>query len=262
MNGPIVVKLGGTTIEEQAGVLGELSGLAERERLIVVHGGGGRVTSWLERLGIDSHFEAGRRVTDAAALEVAIAVLGGVVNTELVAALRGLGADAVGLSGVDGGLLQGRRLPGWGFVAEITDVRHALLDDVLAQGRLPVVAPLALDDMGAVCNVNADDAAVAIARELHAERLVLLTDSDGVRDAKGERIGIIDAGAADALIAAGVIAGGMIPKVRAALGAVAEGGAAEAVIADGAEPHAIVRALEDPTFGSRAMLTTSSGGLR
>ena len=227
-----------------------------------MHGGGARVTSWLERLGIASHFDGGRRVTDGAALEVATAVLAGAVNTELVGALRRLGADAVGVSGVDGGLLSGRRLPGLGLVAEIRDVRRVILDDLLEQGRLPVVAPLALDEAGAVCNVNADDAAVAIARGLKAERFVLLTDTDGVRDATGGRIGVLEAGAVGTLIDAGVIVCGMIPKVRAALGAVVDDGAAEAVIADGSASRAIERALEDPDFGSRALATTSSGGLR
>jgi acetylglutamate kinase len=259
VSGAIVVKLGGTTLAEQAGVLEELAALSARKPVVVVHGGGARVTALLERLGIATHFEAGRRFTDAAILEVAVAVLRGAVNTELVAALRGLGANAVGLSGVDGGLLEGRLLPGLGLVAEITSVRGQLLDDLLAAGRLPVVAPLALDESGAVCNVNADDVAVAIGRGIGAAQVVLLTDTDGVRDAQDERIATLEARAVGALIDAGVIGAGMIPKVQAALGAVADGGAGEAVIADGSQPRAIERALGDPTFGSRAMAASPSG---
>jgi acetylglutamate kinase len=258
MSAAIVVKLGGTTLMEGAGVLAELADLCHRAPLVVIHGGGARVTAWLERLGIATRFEAGRRVTDEAALEVAAAVLRGTVNLELVAALRRLGADAVGISGVDGGLLAGRRLPGLGLVAEVTAMRRGLLDGLLADDRLPVVAPLALDEGGAVCNVNADDVAVAIARGIGAAHLVLLTDSDGVRDAQGRRIATLDPAAVATLIDAGVIAGGMIPKVRAALGAVADGGAGEAVIADGSAPGAIERALRDPGFGSRAVAAARS----
>jgi acetylglutamate kinase len=255
----VVVKLGGTTLAEQEGVLAELAALSGRVPLVVVHGGGVRVTDWLARLGIPTRFEAGRRFTDEAALEVAAAVLRGAVNVELVAALRRLGADAVGVSGVDGGLLSGTRVPGLGLVAEVTAVRRGLLDVLLAGGRLPVVAPLALDADGAVCNVNADDAAVALARGLDAAKLVLLTDTDGVHDAAGRRIGRLAPSAVTGLIDAGVISGGMIPKVRAALDAVADGGAGEAVIADGSAPGALGRALADPDFGSRAAAAPRAG---
>ena len=252
MNGTIVVKLGGSTLAEQAGVLAELAELSRHVRLVVVHGGGGRVTAWLERLGIASRFEAGRRITDPATLEVAAAVLRGSVNVELVAALRHLGADAVGISGVDGGTLVGRRLAGLGRVVEVTDAQRGLLDALLADGRVPVVAPLALDETGHVCNVNADEAAVAIARGIGAAKLVLLTDTDGVSDADGARLRTLDPATVAGLLEAGVITAGMIPKVRSALLAVADGGAGEAVIADGSVPGAVARALTDAGFGSRA----------
>src|SRR3954449_3119203 len=113
----LVVKLGGTTIADQRHVLDEVAAVARRRPVVLVHGGGKRITEWLERLGVQSRFEGGLRVTDQAALEVAAAVLRGVVNSELVAALRDEGCDAVGLSGVDGGLLIGQRLPDVGLVA-------------------------------------------------------------------------------------------------------------------------------------------------
>ena len=107
----VVVKLGGTTLADQRQVLAEVAAVARKRPVVLVHGGGKRMTEWLERLGVPTRFENGLRVTDPAALEVAAAVLRGVVNSELVAALRDVGCDAVGLSGVDGGLLIGQRLP-------------------------------------------------------------------------------------------------------------------------------------------------------
>jgi acetylglutamate kinase len=181
---------------------------------------------------------------------VAAAVLRGVVNSELVAALRDLGVDAVGLSGVDGGLLIAERVPGVGLVAHVVGLRRDLLDAILVAGQVPVVAPLARDEQGIVCNVNADDAAAGIAAGLGARQLVLLTDVDGVRDRDGRRLDTLAAGEAEALIASGVIDGGMVPKIRAALSAVTWD-EAEAVIVDSAAPNALERALSDPMFGTR-----------
>ena len=264
-NDLVVVKLGGSTIAEQAHVLDQLVVVAAERPVVVVHGGGRRVSDWLGRLGVPTRFEDGLRVTDAQAMEVAAAVLRGAVSTELVAALRARGADAVGLSGVDGGLLAGRRVAGWGLVARVMGVRRGLLDAVLAAGSIPVVAPLALDEAGEVCNVNADDAAAGLARGLGARLLVLLTDVEGVRDRAGTAIASLSVDEAEVLIADGVIEGGMIPKVRAAMHAVGareasdarDGGSdagpacAEAVIADGSAPDALARAIHDPAFGTR-----------
>jgi len=246
----VVVKLGGTTIADQRQVLEEVAAVARRRPVVLVHGGGKRISEWLDRLGVPSRFEGGLRVTDAAALEVAAAVLRGVVNSELVSALRDLGVDAVGLSGVDGGLLVAERVPNLGLVAHVVGLRRDLLDAILVTGQVAVVAPLARDEQGIVCNVNADDAAGGIAAGLGARQLVLLTDVDGIRDAAGKRIDAISAADAEALIASGVIEGGMVPKVRAALAALTWPGT-EAVIADSAAPNALERALADPTFGTR-----------
>ena len=120
----LVVKLGGTTIADQSQVLSEVAAVARRRPVVLVHGGGKRITEWLERLGVPSRFEGGLRVTDAQSLEVAAAVLRGVVNSELVAGLRDLGVDAVGLSGVDGGLLVSERIPHLRF--EVGRVRGPL----------------------------------------------------------------------------------------------------------------------------------------
>ena len=245
----VVVKLGGETLAEQHDTLRGVAELAGEYRLVIVHGGGKRLTTWLDRLGIASRWDAGRRVTDDAALEVAVAVLGGLVNQELVASLAALGCEAVGLTGVDGGLLVGARIPELGRVARVTDASPGLLESLLDERRVPVVAPLALDETGAICNVNADEAAAGLARALRA-RLVLLSDTDGVRDGDGSRIDRLDLAGAEARIADGRISGGMIPKVRGAL-SVLEAGGREVVIADGRTPDALRRALGDPTFGTR-----------
>jgi acetylglutamate kinase len=254
----LVVKLGGTTIADQAQVLAEVAVVARRRPVVLVHGGGRRISEWLERLGVPSRFEGGLRVTDAQALEVAAAVLRGVVNSELVAGLRDLGVDAVGLSGVDGGLLITERIPAMGLVAHVVGLRRDLLDAVLVGGQVPVVAPLARDEQGVVCNVNADDVAAGIAAGLGARQLVLLTDVDGVHDADGRRLDTLTVGEAEALIASGVIAGGMVPKIRAALGALGWD-EAEAVIADSSAPAALERALADPSFGTRITARRPAG---
>jgi len=241
----VVVKLGGTTLAEQKQVLAEVALVARKRPVVLVHGGGKRMTEWLERLGVETRFEGGLRVTDPAALEVAAAVLRGVVNSELVAALRDEGCDAVGLSGVDGGLLIGERLPNVGLVATVTGVRRDLIDSLLVAGQVPVVAPLARDAQGTVCNVNADDAAAGL-----AAGLVLMTDVDGVRDGAGNKLDSITPEQAEALIADGTIRGGMVPKVRAALSALAWEGT-EAIIADGSAERALARALDDRHFGTR-----------
>ncbi|MEO5964253.1 MAG: acetylglutamate kinase [Candidatus Limnocylindrales bacterium] len=254
----VVVKLGGTTLAEQKQVLAEVATVARRRPVVLVHGGGKRMTEWLERLGVPTRFEGGLRVTDPAALEVAAAVLRGVVNSELVAALHDVGCDAVGLSGVDGGLLIGERLPDVGLVATVTGIRRDLLDSLLVAGQVPVVAPLARDQDGVVCNVNADDAAAGIAAGLGARQLVLMTDVDGVRNARGTKLDSITVAEAEALIADGTISGGMVPKVKAALAALAWDDA-EAIIADSSAANALVRALEDPTFGTRVSARAHAG---
>jgi acetylglutamate kinase len=245
----LVVKLGGTTVDEQRSVLEETASLAMKRDVVLVHGGGKRLTNWLDRLNVKSHFADGLRVTDDAALEVALAVLRGLVNGELVAALQAMGADAVGISGIDGRLLVAERVPELGRVATVIGLRPAVLYALIAAGKVPVVAPLAMDQEGTICNVNADDVAAGLAGGLHA-RLVLLTDTDGVRDAEGHRLPLLGASEAAVLIAKGVISGGMVPKVRASLRALSWSGA-EAVIADGGAPAALSRALDDPDFGTR-----------
>ncbi len=251
----VVVKLGGETFAEGQATLDGVVDAAERHRLVLVHGGGKRLSAWLDRLGIESRFEGGLRVTEGEALDVAVAVLGGLVNTELVAALARLGVPAVGLSGADGGLIIAERLPHLGRVGRVVGARPAVAQALVERGLVPVVAPLALDETGAICNVNADDAAAGLAAAL-AARLVLLTDSDGVRSADGRTIARLDEPAAEELIARGTITGGMVPKVRGALAAL-RAGSRGAVIAEGRATGSLRRALDDPGFGTRLVASTA-----
>jgi acetylglutamate kinase len=237
----VVLKLGGETLAAQHATLAALPGIVAEHRLVLVHGGGKRLTEWLARLGIESRFVDGRRVTDDAALEVAVAVLGGLVNRELVAALAELGVRAAGIAGFDGGLLRAGGIPALGRVGRITATNPAVLHALLDAGILPVVAPLAIDETGAICNVNADEVAAAIAGAMRG-RLLLLSDTDGVRGADGRRI------------EGGVISGGMVPKVLGALDVLRAGGC-EVVIADGRGIGAIRRAIEDPDAGTRVVRT-------
>lgn len=247
----VVVKLGGTTLAEEHATLSGVAKLSSDYRLVLVHGGGKRLTDWLARLGVESRFEGGRRVTDDAALEVVLAVLGGLVNGELVADLQRLGAPAVGLTGVDGGLLVAERIPELGRVGRVTGARPSVLYALLAAGQLPVIAPLALDERGEIVNVNADEAAGGLASSL-GTRLVLLTDRDGVLDRDGNRVHRLDELEAEQLISEGVIGGGMLPKVNSALAVIRSGGS-EVVIADGRADRSVERALTDANFGTRVV---------
>jgi acetylglutamate kinase len=237
----VVLKLGGETLAEQHDTLAGVADVARTHDLVIVHGGGRRLTDWLARLGVESRFEAGRRVTDEVALEVALAVLGGIVNAEVVAALERLGVRAVGLTGIDAGLLVAERVVELGRVGRVVSARPEIIGVLHRAGLLPVLAPVALDEDGAICNVNADEVAAGLAAAL-AARLVLLTDTPGVLDREGRTIAALDEPTAEALIADGVIAGGMIPKVRGALAAI-RAGVPEVVIADGRGRSALGEAL-------------------
>ena len=244
-----VVKIGGSTLGSQDTALEDVATLHREGRpLVVVHGGGDLVSRWLEIHGVEARFLDGLRVTEADALEVVVSVLAGLVNKGLVARLNALGARAVGLSGADGALLKARRArPELGFVGEITAVDRSLLETLLRDGCLPVVASIAAEERdgtvsGQLLNVNADTVAGEIARHLGAATLALLTDVAGVLDAQGRVLAHLSPEEAQGLLAAGTVTGGMIPKVEAALAAAA--GGARAVILDGRRPHALHDALE------------------
>lgn len=251
---PVVVKLGGRSLEapgalrELAAELADLPGAA-----VLVHGGGPEVSAWCGRLGIEPRFDDGLRVTDAATLEVAAAVLAGLANKRLVAALRAGGIDALGLAALDGGIVEVRphaaaaRL---GEVGEPVGVDAARLSAWLGARQVPVIASIGAHE-GALLNLNADDVAAAIAAALSARALVLLSDTPGVR-LGGAVVPALDLAGAQRALGLAEVAGGMRPKLRAARTAVA-GGAAVAWIAAwqgpgtlaallGASPHATAAA--------------------
>jgi len=257
----IVIKYGGNAMTEHAlqksfardVVLMKYIGL----RPVIVHGGGPQIGATLERLGIESSFVDGRRVTDDATMEVVEMVLGGRLNQEIVGLVEQGGGRAIGLTGRDGHMIRvERRLAGGkdlGRVGEIVGVDAAPIEAVSQGGFIPVVAPLGVDAEGLTYNVNADDAAGAIAKALEAEKLILLTDVEGVRDANGELIRRLTVADARRHIGEGTIKGGMIPKIECCIDALS-GGVARAHIVDGRLLHAVL--LEIFTdFGVGTLLT-------
>jgi len=218
--------------------------------LVLAHGGGKDINRNLKWLGEEPRFVGGLRVTSEDAMEIVEMTLSGAVNKRLVSLLQSSGARAAGLSGVDGSTLLCRPLdPELGRVGTVAQARPALVEALLAARFLPVLSPISADAAGAHYNVNADDAASAIAVGLKAEKLVFVSDVPGVLDAPPDKGGKIiprlDRASAEALIAEGVIAGGMIPKVRSCLAAI-EAGVGEVHICGFAD----ARGLEDQIRGA------------
>jgi len=226
--GTLVLKLGGRALEAPAALEECAEALREASTTrptLIVHGGGAEVTAWCARLGLETHFADGLRVTDAPTLEVAAAVLSGLANKRLVAALRARGVDAVGLSALDGGIARARRharASVLGEVGEIAGVDATLLTALLAAGRVPVLASLGDDGRGALLNLNADDLAAAVAAALPARVLVLLSDTPGLV-LGGELARTLDEAALEGVLARADVTGGMRPKLRAARLALAAG---------------------------------------
>jgi len=210
---------------------------------VVVHGGGPQIESLLQRLGKQSTFVDGRRVTDDETMEVVEMVLGGRLNREIVELLHRAGGRSIGLTGNDGSMLQvRRRVVGGrdlGRVGEVVAVDPGPIRAVSEAGYVPVVAPLGVDASGLTYNVNADEAAGAIARALSAEKLILLTDVEGVKDASGRLISRLTREEVRKLLSEGAIQGGMIPKVECCLDALA-GGVDRTHIIDGRILHAVL----------------------
>jgi acetylglutamate kinase len=246
-----IVKLGGSTLGAHDTSLGDIADEYKRgAQQVVVHGGGAVVSEWLKRTNIEPKFVRGLRVTDAATLDVVVAVLAGLVNKQLVAQLTALGVNARGICGADESLLQAERLdPELGFVGRITHVTPEFLEAKPHGGPVPVVAPIAIEPKtGQLLNTNADTAAGEIAAAMRASRLVFLTDVAGVLDSDGRLIEKLAAAEAQALIAAGVAGGGMIPKLEAAIRAASAGCATR--IVDGTQEGALRRAIAGEPMGT------------
>ena len=210
---------------------------------VVVHGGGPQIGELMQRLGKTPEFRDGLRVTDAETLEIARMVLVGKVNREIVTAINVHGSLAVGVSGEDAGMIQAMpRDPALGFVGDIARVGPELLSRLLGQDLVPVVATIGVDEAGQAYNINADVAAGAIAKALSAEKLVFLTDIEGVRADPADPESLVSSLTAadlDYLLGRGSITGGMVPKVASALDALASG-VAQVHILDGRVPHALL----------------------
>jgi acetylglutamate kinase len=263
----VVIKFGGNAMVDEAlahsfaadVVLLRAIGL----KPVVVHGGGPQIGDLLDKLGIETQFKDGLRVTDADTLDVARMVLTGQVNNDIVSAINLRDRVAVGLSGEDAGLITAeQRHADLGYVGDVVDVDRKILDTLLDADFIPVISTIGSDITGQAYNINADTAAIAIAASLEAEKLIYLTDVPGVLTDVNDPASLVSrlsTARARMLIADGVIAGGMIPKIEACLDAVADG-VGSAHILDGRIPHVVLlELLTDAGVGT--MITRADGAI-
>ena len=232
---------------------------------VVVHGGGPRIRELLDKLGKTSEFVEGMRVTDGETMDVVEMVLGGLVNKEIVNLLNQQGGRAVGLTGKDGGLIDARRLAitrhrperkepeviDIGQVGEIRNIDTSVVDMLVGADFIPVIAPIGSDENGHSYNINADVVAGRLAEALGAEKLILLTNTQGVLDSRGELMPVLEIDEARRLVGRGTISEGMLPKVRCAVAAV-QAGVRTATISDGRVEHAVLlEVLTDAGVGTQ-----------
>jgi acetylglutamate kinase len=256
----VVIRYGGSTFGSGDTTIDDIVALQKKGlALIVVHGGGSTVTNWLKRLGLITRFVRGERVTDLPSLEVVTAVLAGLVNKEITAAINLKGGRAVGISGVDGALIESKvKDKDMGYVGSVEKVNTDLLAALVKASFVPVVSPVSLysldrpADAPAIINVNGDPVAGYIAAALGAKKLVFLTDVAGVTDKSGLLISRLAASRAEAMIASGEISGGMIPKINACLRALNAGSVAR--IIDGRKSHALLEEMENSGSGTTIYL--------
>ncbi len=260
-NKTFVVKLSGKVTEDQE----QLNSLAEEITLLqqvgihiaVIHGGGKQLTTIAERLGIEQRIVNGRRVTSTETLEVAKMVFAGQINLDILSALRRSGCETVGLSGIDGNIIHARRREiqnvmnqetgevetiDFGHVGDIVQINVSLLRLLLENGYVPVISSLGADEQGNIYNINADTIAVEIAVKLQAEKLILLTDVDGIlrdRDDQSSRISNLTAEEADRLVQDRVVSAGMLPKI-AAIAHLIRRGVCSAHIINGSRRNALL----------------------
>lgn len=250
MNGPTVIKIGGSTLGAADTTFQDVAAMARGGDVpVVVHGGGAEASRWLEAMSIPSRFERGLRVTDERVLPVVVAVFAGLVNKRIVAAINHSGASAVGLSGADGRMVECRLAdPALGFVGEPVLTRPAAIQALLQAGIIPVISPVGFvpgQEGDQLVNVNADTMAGEIAAALAAKELVFLTDVEGVRGPGEVLIPSLTVGEARGLVSSGVVFGGMIPKVEACLHAAGLG--VPVRIIDGRQPHSLLERQQHGT---------------
>ena len=210
-------------------------------KVVIVHGGGKKINSLLDKLNIESHFEDGLRVTNKDTMEVVEMALSGLINKEITSLLVAHGARAVGISGKDDGLLRASafNLEKYGFVGKIDEVNEAVINALLKEDIIPVIAPIALGANATSYNINADLAASAIAAKLRASKAIFLSDIKGVLDKNGELISKLDEAKISELKSGGTISGGMIPKLEASLECIKAGAKAVHII-DGRVAHSLL----------------------
>jgi acetylglutamate kinase len=252
----LVIKYGGAAMKEPTLKKGFAQDIALFQtlglRVALVHGGGPQIGRLLEELNIPTRFVDGLRVTDSRTMDVVEMVLAGKINKEIVNLVNSAGGRAVGLSGKDGGLLQAQKLEYYrprdeeppeiidiGLVGEVTAVNTELIQTLLAQNFLPVIAPVGVGEQGETYNINADSVAGAVAGALGAAKLILLTDVAGVLDREGRLVSSLTRYQAISMIEEGAVSGGMIPKLKCCLEALEEG-VGKAHILDGRVPHAVL----------------------
>ncbi|HEV2199771.1 MAG TPA: acetylglutamate kinase [Bryobacteraceae bacterium] len=250
----ILIKLGGTLLDaadSRERLAREVAELARQDQVVVVHGGGKQMTRFLAERGIESTFINGLRVTTPEVIDAVVKVFAGSVNVQLVAAFRKAGARPVGLNGLSAGLVDAVQLsPDLGQVGKPVSSDGGLLNLLVSQGYLPVVACVAGDSSGAIYNVNGDQMAVSCAMGFCADKLIFLTDVEGVRDASGHIRAQLSAPEAAELIRGGVATGGMQAKLEAAAEALREG-VLQVLIAPGAHPGIIASLRENrPAIGT------------
>jgi acetylglutamate kinase len=251
-----VVKIGGSTLGNHDTTIDDIIELQRRgEPPVIVHGGGKLITEWLKKLGIPSNFIRGERVTDAPSLEVVTAVLAGLVNKDITASINDRGGQAVGISGVDGALIEGRIAePEKGYVGVAVKVNTGIIESLITGGFVPVIAPVGMNiekklvDTPNTLNFNADIVAGEIAATIGAARLIFLTDVAGIMDQSGQLVPRLTPDQAETLIKSGVASGGMIPKIQSCLRALSA--ARTTCIVDGREPHALLRTIREEYSGT------------
>jgi acetylglutamate kinase len=257
----VVIKYGGHAMTDQplqASFAADIVMLKQiGVRPVIVHGGGPQIAATLERMGRQSQFIDGRRVTDDETMEVVEMVLGGKINREIVELIQQAGGRAVGYTGSDGGLLRVRKkvIDGQdlGRVGEVVAVDPGVLDAAMQAGFVPVIAPIGVDEDGLSHNINADEAAGAIAAGLRAEKLMLLTDVEGVLDAKNQLISQMSVEQCRSLIVDGTIKGGMIPKMECCIQALS-GQVARTHVVDGRVVHAVLLEIFSDDAGIGTLL--------
>ncbi|MFQ5860258.1 MAG: acetylglutamate kinase [Dehalococcoidia bacterium] len=255
--GLIVVKIGGSTLGSGDTTLEDLVTLQQQGIIpVVVHGGGKLINQWLARQGRQPGFVRGLRVTDAASLEVVTAVLAGLVNKSLVASILAKGGRAMGFSGVDGAILEASIADAQlGLVGQVVRVNPQPLLTAVETGYIPVIAPVGIhcldgsSQSGTLLNINGDTAAGEVAGALGAQRLIYLTDVQGVLDTSGRLMERLTVGQARALVQSGVVSGGMVPKLEGCIKAL--GRVLLAQIVDGRVPRALLTCLSDSALGTR-----------